>query len=189
MTNQQPTKVAIIFVGPILYPATKNLRNLFSQLSSGGVKEVILQISSTGGSLSEGFALYHFLKSLPLNLTTHNIGSIESIANIVFLAGSRRLCCEHAHFMFHAFDWTYPNQQTLLHERLKEHSLSLAEDEARFVSILKRNSSVSDELLHELQIFNQATIIQSARAKEMGLVQEVQEACIPAGYTVWNVDY
>ena len=38
----------------------------------------------------EGVAIYTTLRALPLDLTTHNIGNVDSIGNIIFLAGARR---------------------------------------------------------------------------------------------------
>lgn len=84
-----PTTVALSFVGPINYPATKNLRNACANAVNNQVKNLTLLISSWGGSTNEGFALYHFLNALPLDITTHNIGSIDSVANLFFWRGSK----------------------------------------------------------------------------------------------------
>ena len=118
MTEKQIPPAAVTFVGPIYHPATKNLRNLCSQLGGNGTPELHLFLSSTGGSLAEGFALYNFLRSLPLELTTHNIGSIESVANVVFLAADQRCAAPDTHFLLHGFDWTFSAQTTLVQRYL-----------------------------------------------------------------------
>jgi len=135
----------------------------------------------------EGFALYQFLRSLPVNLTIHNIDRVESIAVIVFLAARNRFCCHESRFTFHAGEWANQNPQTL--KELKAHSLLSADEHARYLTILKSNTSISDKGFDELELFNEATIVDPSRAKEMGLVQEIKEASIPAGYSVWNVDF
>ncbi|WP_155837415.1 ATP-dependent Clp protease proteolytic subunit [Herminiimonas sp. CN] len=50
------------------------------------------------GSTDQGFALYNFLRSLPIPLKTHNIGDVESIAVVVFLASTKRFTCPHSRF-------------------------------------------------------------------------------------------
>ena len=171
------------------YPATKNLRNLFCQLAGNGTPEIYLQFSSAGGSLAEGFALYNFLRSLPVKLTIHNIGSVESVANIVFLAGDERYACAETHFLFHGFDWTFSDKQSLVHERIKEISTSLSADEARFVALLKRRSGMSDSDIQNLDFFRNAIVVDAESAKKYGLIKEVKEAKVSAGWQVWNIDY
>ena len=189
MTQQPSAPAVLTFVGPMNYPATKNLRNACAQMVQNGAQELYILFSSTGGALVEGFALYNFLRALPMKLTMHNIGSVESIANIVFLAADQRFACPHTHFLLHGFDWTFGTQMTLVHERVKEISKSMSADEERFVSVLKARSGISDEKLKELDFWRKSAIVGANDAKVYGLVQEVKEAKTPPGSTVWNVDY
>ena len=45
-----------------------------------------------------GMNLYNFLRGLPIRLTTHNVGNVDSIGNAVFLAGEHRYACPHSPF-------------------------------------------------------------------------------------------
>jgi ATP-dependent protease ClpP protease subunit len=189
MKNQSPPPAYVTFVGPMQYPATKNLRNLLSHLVGNGTPEIYLQFSSTGGALVEGFALYNFLRSLPVRLSIHNIGSVESVAIVVFLAANQRFACPHTHFLIHGFDWTFGAQQSIVHERIKEISKSLEADEERFIDILKSRTGMKDTELSELDFFRKSVIIGAEDAKKYGIVQEVRQASIPDGSQVWNVDY
>ncbi len=177
------------FIGPITYPATKNLRNHFSWIVQQGHTHVTLLISSTGGSLLEGFALYNFFRALPLDITMWNIGSIESIANIVFLAADKRLACPHAYFKFHGFDWTFKEKETVSHKKLKEIVLSLATDEKRYFTLLKEHTSLTDALIHEMDFFKKGVIIEASQAQQLGIVQDVQKIKIPTGQLVFNIDF
>lgn len=180
---------AVTFVGPMHYPATKNLRNLCSQLVTTRTSELYLLFSSTGGSLAEGFALYNFLRALPMKLTIHNIGSVESIANIVFLSADQRFAAPETHFLLHGFDWSFSEKTTLVHERIKEISTSLSSDEERFRSLLKQRSGLSEEKLKEMDFFRRSLVIKAPEAQSLGLVHGVKEAKISEGWQVWNVDY
>ena len=55
-----------------------------------------------------GLNIYNVLIGMPFELITHNVGNVDSIANAVFLAGTKRYACPHSTFMFHGvgFDIT-----------------------------------------------------------------------------------
>ena len=57
------------------------MRNLYLQALRNGATEIELHMSSEGGNMTSGVALYFFLKPLPVRLTTFNIGSVESSAS------------------------------------------------------------------------------------------------------------
>lgn len=97
--------VNLVFVGPIQNPAVKNLRNVCCNTITTGTREIQILFSSGGGAVDEGFALYTFLRALPVKLTMHAIGNVDSIALVVFLAGEHRFCSPNATFLFHDFAW------------------------------------------------------------------------------------
>lgn len=188
-TSSSPSNIVLSFVGPIHYPATKILRNACCQAVSTGTKKLTLLISSPGGSTVEGFALYHFLRSLPVELTTHNIGSIESIANIVFIAGEHRFACTNTRFMFHDLTWTYGQQETLDRDQMKQREQSLNADAKQFLEIFKLHTSLTDEKFESIQFLKQPSIVIPDSAKEMGIIQEITDAKIMSGIPFWNVDF
>ena len=63
--------------------------------------------SSSGGSVDAGITLYNFLRALPIPVIMHNVGSIESIANVVFLAADERYATPHATFLLHGITWNF----------------------------------------------------------------------------------
>ena len=183
------SNVTLCFVGPSSYPASKNLRNACANAVNNGVKHLTLLISCPGGSTVEGFALYYFLRALPVELTTYNIGSIESMGNMVFLAGDKRFASPHSRFMFHDLTWQFGNGEILDRDHIKERSQTLDSDAQRFVSILKLRSKVTDADLDALKMFKQSAIVPASRAKEVGIVDDVTDAKIPSGQPVYNIDY
>ena len=50
--------------------------------------------------------------ALSVNVTTHNIGQVQSIGNIPFLAGSPRYCSPSSMFMLHGLSWTFGENET-----------------------------------------------------------------------------
>jgi len=79
---------------------SESLMVTFSQHYNKGVTDFYLLLSSPGGNVNNGITIYNFLKSLPINLTTHNIGVVDSIANVIFLAGDNRYAVPHSSFLF-----------------------------------------------------------------------------------------
>jgi ATP-dependent protease ClpP protease subunit len=53
-------------------------------------RAIYFLFSSVGGQVNAGITLYNFLRSLPVEIVMHNNGSIDSIANVIFLAASKR---------------------------------------------------------------------------------------------------
>jgi ATP-dependent Clp protease protease subunit len=77
-----------------------------------GATEVYLMLSTPGGTVDHGVAAYNILKALPVPLTTHNVGGVNSIGNVLFLAGRHRKAAPGTTFMFHGvgFDITSPTR-------------------------------------------------------------------------------
>src|SRR5438067_2302454 len=100
--------VTLSFVGQITNPASKNLRTACCNAVTNGTKEIQILFSSLGGDVSEAFSLHNFLRALPVKLTMHCVGSVDSAAMSVFLAGEQRLCCPDSTFLFHDFTTNFP---------------------------------------------------------------------------------
>ncbi len=64
--------------------------NFLSDQINKGQKEFYFLISSPGGSVNDGIVLYNFIKALPAKIIMHNIGVIDSIATVIFLAANER---------------------------------------------------------------------------------------------------
>jgi len=55
-----------------------------------GTGRFVILISSMGGNVFSGISAYNFLKGIPAEVWTHNFGSTDSIAVVLFCAGSKR---------------------------------------------------------------------------------------------------
>ena len=100
-TDLAPPGAYIWFSAEVSQSSTASLMATTTNLVASGFKEINLMISTTGGSVAEGFNLYHYLRGLPVRLVTHNVGSVDSIGNVVYLAGTTRYVSPQATFMFH----------------------------------------------------------------------------------------
>ena len=103
--------------------------------------ELVILMSSVGGGINYGFDIYHQLRTIPIKLTTVNIGSIESIAVPVFLSGEKRFAIENSKFKLHPFSWTFASN-VMNYPDLREAIVSLDSDVKRYSAIIKERTTI-----------------------------------------------
>ena len=168
------------FIGPINHTSACTIRNLCLQAMQSGASEIALHMSTEGGNMTAGFALHFFLKSLPIPLITHNMGSIESVGVVIFLAGSRRYACPRTRFLVHPLHWGFGNLVAADHSRVSEWRECLDFDAERYACIFEEatsNAGVKDEIRSHL--LGKARIFDAAQALEAGIIHEAVQARLP----------
>lgn len=168
------------FIGPINHNTACTVRNLCLQALQSGASEIELHLSSEGGNMTAGFALYFFLKSLPIPFTTHNIGSVESIAVVVFLAGHKRYACPGTRFLVHSLNWGFGNLVAADHARVTEWRECLDFDAERYASIFEeatREGSAPDDI--RTHLFGGARLFDAEQALKAGIVHGAVQARLP----------
>ena len=93
--------VYVSFSAEINANTTESLISTMANCANQGVDEVVLLLSTPGGDVSNGINLYNVLRAMPFRLVTDNVANVDSIGNIIFLAGEERFACAHSTFMFH----------------------------------------------------------------------------------------
>lgn len=81
--------------------SARALFNVIQSCLKEDIKKLKLLISSPGGQVDAGISIYNFLKGLPIEITTHNYGSCDSIAAIIFCAGKNRYTVKNSRFLIH----------------------------------------------------------------------------------------
>jgi ATP-dependent protease ClpP protease subunit len=178
------------FIGPINQQSACTVRNLCLQALQSGASEIELHMSTEGGNMTAGFALYFFLKSLPLPLTTHNIGSVESVGVPIFLAGQKRYACPGTRFLVHPLHWGFGNLVAADHSRVSEWRDCLDFDAERYLRIFEEaTDGASTKADIRSNLYGNARIFDADEALEAGMVHKVVQARLPeAGVTShwWN---
>ncbi|MDD5054777.1 MAG: ATP-dependent Clp protease proteolytic subunit [Candidatus Peribacteraceae bacterium] len=142
--------------------------------------------ASGGGNVDAGIVLYNFLKSLPVRLVMHNTGVINSIANVVFMAGAERYAARHSSFLFHGIAAGFATSSLLNLKQMRERVSSLESDERKIVGILSDNCRLSPKTLAGL--FDTGEAVSVEFAKENGIIHDIREPNIPKGAHVMTVD-
>ncbi|WP_288477200.1 ATP-dependent Clp protease proteolytic subunit [uncultured Pseudomonas sp.] len=157
-------------------------------VTSGKASKLQIHISTDGGSTSHGFALYNFLRSLPVPVTTVNMGSVESMGVVLYLAGAVRIAAPHSRFLLHPLNWNF-NEGRVDHARLTEHSLCLDNDFDRYSSIFtERTSDAAQPIDIQSCLKNNAKVLTPEDAIAAGLSHETKAVELPSDAVSWWVN-
>jgi ATP-dependent protease ClpP protease subunit len=172
----------ISFVRPINWDTVNSLLNHCNQAINHGAKQLYLLVSSNGGLVDPGFAVYNQLRSLPVEVITHNIGSVDSTGNVVFLAGSKRFACGNATFLFHGIHWGFGPGAEIRRPQLMEIIAALKAAESKMMDLIVNRSSLSREEVDAF--FTEGAMKDASFALSKSIIEEIKDVAIPPGVTV-----
>ncbi len=174
------------FTAPINSYTSGQLIDKCTQAIQQGADELIIKIATMGGECSYGFSLYNFLLALPIPVKTHNLGTVESMGNIIFLAGEYRTACHYSKFLLHPFHWTLNG--AVDHARISEYAMSLDYDLLLYSSIVDERTRGAAMPINVLECLTASPKILNAEdALEAGLIHAVDSIGMPPGAVSWCV--
>ena len=172
----------VIFTAEITPITVERLTATMVQAINDGVSEVYLAMSTVGGQVQAGIALYNTLLAVPFVLTIHNISSVNSIGNVIFLAGQKRYATANSTFMFHGVGFDV-NAPTRIDERFARDRLdSLLADQKRMGQIITTRSDIGEDKIAEL--FRTQTTVDADWARNNGIIEDIRDFEIPPGSAV-----
>lgn len=167
----------LYFTGRIDCDSAQELVRFLRREMDDSFDTLYLLISTHGGSVAAGFELYHLLRALPVKLITHNIGNVESIGNVPFLAGIERYACPETSFMFHGVSSSIKDGTTS-GVQLRERLSSVECDEKRISAIVKQHTKLTEENMQRL--FVEGEFLTTSEALEAGIIHAVKPLSLPA---------
>ena len=182
-----PTKPVVIkFFAPVIDVTINALMNAIDQKMKQGISQFIILISSPGGSVFHGLSAYNYLKGLPVTITTHNFGSVDSIGVVLFCGGSNRLSVPQARFLLHGVSVSFKNER-LEEKQLEERLKGLKIDMENIAKVIAANTGktitdVTDAMLER-------TTLNPDEAKAWGLVHDIKSELFEAGSEVMSIQY
>jgi ATP-dependent Clp protease, protease subunit len=180
--------VVIYYCAPVVHPATTKLRNTLCNAVNLAVPSVAIFMSSGGGLVEEGISLFAFIRSLPIDITIHNIDHVDSIALAIYLAGTRRLANPDATFLLHDFYFPQPISISTRHQA-SDLSVSLTASRQKMMAILRSRTKMSDEQFKSLRFLEETVIQTASTAKEIGITHEIEQAVAPMEAELFNIEY
>jgi len=184
MTSPQKT-VYINFFEEINPQRVFQFINFCTQIFQQQRPDVLqINISSPGGNVAAGMILHNYLKSLPCKLVMHNIGSVDSIATIIFLAGEERRANPNSSFLFHGIVTNFAAQTAMTMFQLKERLGSLEVDQNKISNTITELTKITKAELDEL--FLQGEVKPPQFALEKGFIHEIKEMKLPKDAVVFS---
>jgi ATP-dependent Clp protease protease subunit len=166
----------IVFTAEVHTAQVAKLRSAITEAANAG-DDIYILISSGGGNVSEGLNIAAYMKALPVQITTHNIGQTDSIANVIFAAGSVRYATQNASFLFHGVSMHYERQDFIESQLFEQYQIvkRLRENIAAVFAAYTGLSVTDTEGL----MVSGATIVNSQDALVKLIIHEIRDAAVP----------
>lgn len=179
--------VFISFTAEINQNTTEALMGVLAEKINNGCKDFYILFSTPGGSVANGVTLYNYLRSIPAKVSMHNIGIVDSIGNLVFLAGGLRYAVPNSSFLFHGVGFDI-NQSTRFEEKQIKEGLKNIERDQKLISdiIAERTKLSADEVR---KMFLEAVTKTPEEAREVGIIDDVQLVKIPEGAKIFQFTF
>ena len=169
----------LFFSGEINPQNVHRLINALAAINAGPDHDVYLLMNSNGGNVVAGIQCYNLIQALPINLTMHNLSNIDSIANVIFLAGDHRICSPNSTFMFHSVGFDQQGPIRLEERNLRQFLDSVVADNKRMGRIISARTNLSERSAGAL--FREQRTRDADWALGHGFVHQIADPQIPAG--------
>lgn len=184
--TNQPSTVFINFIAEINDKTTSLLLYLLTEQLRAGVNNFRINISSNGGKVFNAVSIYNFINGLKdVTIHTHNIGQIDSGANLIFLAGHKRTTSKASTFLLHPPQMTFQGSGSMdintLHERLE----SLEKDQLKMAEIISVKIKKKTDVV--IKMFNKRKTYSSEEAIKLGFISEIDEFIASPGLPIFSI--
>jgi ATP-dependent protease ClpP protease subunit len=149
-------------------------------------KSITITICSTGGAPDQALYVHETLRALPIPVHTHAIGTVQSAAMTVFMAGSRRTSAPGANFLLHDTVWSGVGQSLGMEDLLGQ------------AQAIQHNDGWSHQLLARIlgkpvkevaKWFRGQEIRDTDFALKNGIIEAVQSLVVPPDAEFAQVGY
>jgi ATP-dependent Clp protease protease subunit len=180
-------KVYIQFCAIVVENSIKILMQTINNELKQGTTHFILLISSPGGSVFWGLTAYNFLKGIPAQIDTHNMGSIDSVANVLYCAGQKRYSVPHGRFLMHGVGFDVPQGSRFDEKSLDERMKGLKMDTENIAGVISESASKTEDEIKKAMY--EGTVLNPEQAVSFGLVHEIKTELFPSGAKVVQISY
>jgi len=187
MDGNKSNEHYIRLLAPITPDTANALLQSIDNLLKMNVEKIHLLISSPGGDVSQGIAIHNYLKHLPIELSTYNIGIVDSIGVIIYCAGKYRFCDSRARFLIHNPKLNLQGTFQLDERQLSEFLKSLQNDKENIAGII--SDTTGQDISQIMNLMGQPTTFTEKEAKDIGLVNGNSELIIPFGTNITTIGH
>jgi ATP-dependent Clp protease protease subunit len=168
----------IRFMAPVNSGSAMSLMKVIDSMLAGGARQIHLMLSSPGGSVFHGLSIHNFLRGAPIEVTTYNFGTVDSIATVIFCSGTVRKCVPHARFLIHGVSFNVNGPAQFDEKGLEEHLKLLKIDYGNIARVIADTTQkTTEDVVNDM---NERTTLSPEEAKGYGLVHEISPALFPS---------
>ena len=138
-----------------------------------------------GGSILGARSIYNFLKRAPINIETCNFGSVDSIASVVYCAGSKRYCVPNARFLIHSISFNIQGNASFEEKKLNEIIGGLKLDRENISKIIAENCQKTQKQIEKIMFAGKT--YNPEEAKSFGLVNEIKDKLFAEGEEIIGI--
>ena len=157
------------------------LNSIEGSLPPSREKEVHLLIGSSGGLVAPTLRAFHKLRSLPIKLSTYAMGTTDSSAITLLLAGAHRYSYPSSCLFFHEITQTYgQGSPPLRAEDLRMVAMRLDGSTRNYVDILTDRTKLTEEEANQL-MRSPGVTMPPETAQKHGIIHGIKGLVIPVG--------
>lgn len=178
--SDQPPKIAVInFLGQVDMNSVNALIQAVDAVYKTGTRDIRILMSSPQGDPAAGFIAYNYLKGLPVQLSTFNMGSIDPSGMLIYCAGQKRYAMPDTRFMFHTAGMTICGN-AILDAAALQAQLSILSSQNEMMatvvsSAIKRNRGDIESAMKA------SAALTPEQARLWGLVNDIRSDFFPPG--------
>lgn len=125
------------------------------------------------------------MKGIPAEVVTHNFGSADSIATILYCAGTKRYCVPNARFLLHGIGANINAGLRINEKWLDEQLKSLRTDRENISKIIADNTK--RELLDVEKDILDGVVLNAQQAVDYGLAHEIKTELFEKGAEIVEI--
>jgi ATP-dependent Clp protease, protease subunit len=177
-----PQEVWGMFSDQINQASVQRIFNTFGVASNGGVKCIHILFQTSGGFVADGISLYNFFRTVPVEVTLYNSGSIQSIGTIAFLGCQRRKVSASGTFHIHL---TSGPQRAATVTQLEGIIEGIKLDDERTEAILRRHVKLPEDRWTQLR--SRDLTFSAKEGLEFGFADEIVDFSPAPGAKIFNI--
>lgn len=180
------TTVNIRFTDSIFPDNSIKFFNLIEKCLRNKFRIFNIFISTPGGSISNGLTVANYLLSLPIELNTYNIGAIDSIGILIFLAGKNRYSYPQSRFMFHPPGISNIDMSKADYNYLSRKIHELQIDAENIISFISERTSLDKNVIRGFM--DEYKILSSKESIKYGISKEVKKIVIKNSHEILSIN-
>jgi len=184
-TNSAQKPLYISFCSEINQNSTEYFMAIIADQFNKGTRDFYILLSSPGGLIASGITLYNYLRSLPAKITMHNTGLVDSIGNVIFLAGEKRYAAPNSSFLFHGVFYNIVHPIRFDEKSSREQLKSIERDQKLINDIIVERTKLSKEDVNNM--FLNAETKTPDEAKDLGIINDIKLVDIPKDAQIMQV--